>query len=95
MESGDAVDWVVNYSLFSWAILCKILEIADVAKPNTRASCANDFSKFFINRSAISVGLGDLSDCLKISILLLFFPYLVIKWTLQKKGKTSDPKKEG
>jgi len=44
----------LNYLLLSWAILCKILEMADVGTPNNRATPAKDIPNSFTNRSAIS-----------------------------------------
>jgi hypothetical protein len=34
----------LNYSLLSWAILCKILEMVDVKTPNNRRASAIDIS---------------------------------------------------
>ena len=53
----------LNYTLLSSAILCKILESADVETPNNRATAANDFSNSFINRSA-SLALTELAESL-------------------------------
>ena len=36
----------LNYSMLSWAILCNILEMADVETPNNRATSANDIPDF-------------------------------------------------
>jgi hypothetical protein len=44
----------LNYLLFSWATLCKILEMADVETPNNRAASAKDIPDSLTNRSAIS-----------------------------------------
>ena len=44
----------LNYSLLSCAILCRILEMADVETPNSRATSANDIPDSFTNRSAVS-----------------------------------------
>jgi hypothetical protein len=44
----------LNYLLLSCAILCEILEIADVETPNNRASSANDIPDSLTNRSAVS-----------------------------------------
>jgi hypothetical protein len=44
----------LNYSLLSWAILCNILEMADVETLNNRATSGNDIPNSFINRSATS-----------------------------------------
>jgi hypothetical protein len=44
----------LNYLLRSWAILCKILEMADVETPNNRATSANDIPNSLTNRSAVS-----------------------------------------
>lgn len=42
----------LNYSLLYCAILCKILEIADVETPDNRANFVNAIRNPFINRSA-------------------------------------------
>jgi hypothetical protein len=44
----------VNYSLLSWAILFRILEMADVETPNNLATPAKGIANSFINCSAIS-----------------------------------------
>jgi hypothetical protein len=44
----------LNSSLLSWAILCKILEMAEVEIPNNRTASAKDIPNSFTNRSAIS-----------------------------------------
>ena len=44
----------LNYSLLSWAVLCKILEMADVETLNNRATSGNDIPNSFINRLATS-----------------------------------------
>ena len=54
MTGGGTLLTELNYSLLSWAILCKILEMAAVETPNSRATCANDIPNSFTNRSPIS-----------------------------------------
>jgi hypothetical protein len=44
----------LNYSLLFWAILCNVLEMADVETPNNRATPANDIPNSFTNRPVIS-----------------------------------------
>jgi hypothetical protein len=44
----------LSYSLLSWAILCNILEMADVVPPNNRATSANDIPNSLINPFAVS-----------------------------------------
>jgi len=44
----------LNDLLLSWAVLRKILKMADVETPNNRATSAKDFPNSFINRSGIS-----------------------------------------
>jgi hypothetical protein len=43
----------LNYLLLSWAILCKILEMADVETSSNRATPAKNIRNSFTNRSAI------------------------------------------
>ena len=44
----------LNYSLLPWLLLYKILEMAGVETPNTRATPTKDIRSSFINPSAIS-----------------------------------------
>jgi len=50
----SALDTELNYSMLSWAILCNILQLADVQAPNNRAASAKDIPHSLTNRSAIS-----------------------------------------
>ena len=38
----------LNYSLLSWAVPCKILEMAGVETPSNRATSANDIPNSFL-----------------------------------------------
>jgi hypothetical protein len=52
----------LNYPLPSCAVLCKILEMADVVVPNNRATPAKGIAHSFINQSTISDQTSSLSD---------------------------------
>lgn len=59
-RNNDGETWLtaLNYSLLSWAIVCNILEMAEMETPNNRVTFAKDIPNSFTNRSPISEEAG-------------------------------------